>query len=249
MADKLEADLKPHYDAWKASPTPETTSNLLTALHPTIEGAIKTHVGASNPVLLGRARVMAVQGLPGYDPKQGRLQTYMYNHLQSLKRVNRQQTQIIKLPERVSLEQQSLRNAEDELRAVHGQEPTDSQLAEHTGFSPKRIAQVRSYHTGMPEGYFDAVQGTEDTGDIYGGTQRAGPQGGQSKWAEVVYNDLDDYHKKVMEHSGFNGRPVLANHRIAAKLNRSPGAISQAKARIQTMLDEEHALSPFEVTT
>ena len=49
-----------------------------------------------------------------------------------------------------------------------------------------------------------------------------------------------------MENSlGMNGRKVLSNQELARKLNRSPGAISQAKARIQELLNKEDELSPF----
>jgi hypothetical protein len=43
--DLLEDDLRSHYEAWKAKPGPETNAAMLKALHPTIEGAIRTHVG------------------------------------------------------------------------------------------------------------------------------------------------------------------------------------------------------------
>jgi hypothetical protein len=49
-----------------------------------------------------------------------------------------------------------------------------------------------------------------------------------------------------MEHTlGMNGRRALNNTDLARKLGKSPGAISQAKARIQTMLDQGEELSPF----
>lgn len=238
--DMLEDDFRTPYDAWKLKADPVTNSAMLKALTPTMEGAIRTHVGEPNPLLMSRARVLTMQGLPGYDPKRGRLQSYTYNHLLALKRANRQQTQVIKVPERVAMDKYHLEGSIKELRAVLGQEPTDDQLSDHTGFSPARIAKVRSYNSGISEGYMDDTS----EGQVFGGVKSHGPQ--KSYWQDIVYDGLDDYHKRIMEHAfGLNGRKPLPNQVIAAKMNRSPGAISQAKARIQKMLDEEHEISPF----
>jgi DNA-directed RNA polymerase specialized sigma subunit len=242
-ADLLEDNFREPYTAWKKQQGPETNRAILTALAPTIEGAIRTHVGPPNPLLTSRARVMTLQGLPAYDPKRGRLSSYTYNHLLGLKRANRQQTQILKVPERVVLDKYSLDSAEAELRAVLGTEPTDQQLADHTGFSPRRMAKIRKHQSGIAEGYMD--ESPDGAHDVFGGVQLLGKKD-RSIWADVIYDELDDYHKKIMELAfGLNGRRPLPNHVIADKMSRSPGAISQAKLRIQKMLDQEQELSPF----
>lgn len=239
--DMLEDDLRSPYEAWKAAPSPMTTGPMLKALQPTIDGAIRTHVGEPNPLIVGRARVMALDGLPGYDPKRGRLQSYMYNHLLGLKRANRKQTQILKVPERVVFDKHHLDKSTAELQATLGREPTDDELADHTGFSGGRMAKVRGYKSGLSEGYVDDM--TE--GNVFGGTTVPGAPD-RNVWADIVYDGLDAYHQKIMELAmGLHGRSVLSNEMIASKLGRSPGAISQAKLRIQKMLNEEHELSPF----
>lgn len=236
----LEPDLAGPYDAWKKAPGHGTNAAVLTALAPTIEGAIRTHVGAPNPLLTSQARLMALEGLGGYDPNRGRLKTHIYNHLLGLKRVNQQQTTILKVPERVALDKYHLTNAEDELRALYGREPTDDELEDHTGFNARRIAKVRSYRPGYAEGAMES--GT----DVFGGVRAGGAMPELSPWASVIYDELDPYHRKVFEYAfGVNGRRPLPNHVIAQKLNRSPGAISQAKLRIQKLLNEEAELSPF----
>lgn len=243
--DMLEDEFRPHYAAWKAKPGPETNAAMLKVLHPTIEGAVRTHVGASNPLIVSRARVMALQGLQGYDPKRGRLQSHMYNHLLGLKRANRQQTTILKVPERVQVDKYHLENATKELRAVLGRDPTDEQLANHTGFSPARIAKVRGYRSGLSEGFVEDAEAA-GVGFSGGGAVIPGRGPANTHWRDIVYDELDDHHRRVMELAfGLNGRRPLQNQEIAAKLHRSPGAISQAKARIQKMLDEEFELSPF----
>lgn len=231
----LEPELEEPYSAWKKAPGPQTNAMMLKALQPTLAGAVRTHVGETNPLLQGHAKLLAIEGLHSYDPTKGRLQTHLYNHLQGLKRLNRQQTQILKVPERLSLDRYHLGNAEAELQAVLGREPTDAELADHTGFSQKRMARTRSWSPAISEGM---VAATPDDAGQPG--VRSDPSG---LWAQIIYDELDDHHKKVMEYSfGLHGRAPLANHQIAAKLHRTPGAISQAKARIQAKLDEQYDL-------
>lgn len=242
--DRLEDDLRPDYDAWKAKPGPSTNAAMLKVLSPTIEGAIRTHVGQPNPLLTSRARVMTLAGLPGYDPQRGRLKTHIYNHLLGLKRANRQQTTILKVPERVVFDRNNLHSAEDELRALLGREATDDEISDHTGFSAGRMSRVRSYQPGYAEGLIESM----GEGNVFGGTRQGGKAPALSPWAEIIYDELDMHHKKVMEYAfGLNGRRPLSNQDIARKLHRSPGAISQAKLRIQKMMDEEGELSPFGV--
>lgn len=235
----IEDDYLEPYNAWKATPGPEANAAMLKTMHPMIESAIRTHVGEPNPLIVSRARKMALDGLRSYDPKRGRLQPHMYSHLTGLKRANRQQTTILKVPERVSLDRYHLSNAEAELANELGREPTDDEMADRTGFSPRRMARVRSYVPGIAEGTTEQVLDGNQVG-----VQASGST--VNHWHEMVYDELDPYHKKVMELAiGRHGRPVLSNQDIAARLQRSPGAISQAKARIQKMLDEEHEFSPF----
>jgi hypothetical protein len=242
-SDRLEDDFKEPYAAWKATPGPATNTAMLKALHPTIEGAIRTHVGEPSPLLVSRARAMALQGLRGYDPKRGRLQTHMYNHLLGLKRASRQMTTVLKVPERVALDRHHLEGATQELAHELGREPTDGELADRTGFAPRRMARVRSYTPGVAEGALEAAN--PEAQAVFGGVR--GPAGQRRDlWVDVVYSELDPYHQKVMELAlGLGGRRPLANQDIARKLKKSPGAISQAKLRIQKMLDEGEELNPF----
>jgi DNA-directed RNA polymerase specialized sigma subunit len=235
LRNQLEKDFAAPYSAWKKTPGAETTAAMLTALQPVIDGAIRTHVGAPNDLLRGRAKLLTLDGLKTYDPNRGRLQTHLYNHLQGLKRINRQQTQIMRVPERIALERYHLQSAQEELTASLGREPTDLEVSERLNLSPARIARVRSWHPGVAEGMVQATP--DDEG------QPAVMRDRSALWAEIVYDELDDYHRKIMEFSfGLNGRQALSNQAIAAKLGRSPGAISQAKARIQQKLDEQYDL-------
>lgn len=241
---RLEPDFVDPYNAWKADPSPAQNAAMLKALHPVIEGAVRTHVGEPHPLIMGRARRMTLEGLKGYDPARGRLQTHLYNHLQGLKRVARQQSVVLKVPERVQLDRQLLQTAEQDLAHRLGREPTDDELADHTGFSPRRLARVRSYNPAVAEGTVESAH--PEAQEVFGGTRLPGQRQKLPPWHAVIYDELSPFDRKVMEYAfGLNGRRPLANQDIARKLGRSPGLISQRKAHIQKLLDQGDELSPF----
>lgn len=246
-SSRLEADYLEPYNAWKADPSPAQNAAILKKLHPVIEGAVRTHVGEPNPLIMGRARRMTLDGLRSYEPQRGRLQTHLYNYLQGLKRVARQQSVVLKVPERVQLDRQSLQTAETDLTHRLGREPTDAELADHTGFSLRRLARVRSYQPAVAEGTME--EANPEAQEVFGGTRLPGQTSAARRlpaWHRVVYDELSDFDRKVMEYAyGLNGRRAMANQDIASKLGRSPGFISQRKAIIQRMLDQGDELNPF----
>lgn len=238
---QLEEQYRDAYGRWAKEPGHSTNAEMLKLLHPVLEGAIKTHVGESNPLLVSQARRMALHGLRSYNPERGRLKSHLYQVLQGLKRVNRQQTQILKVPERLQLDRYHLDTATEELAHELGRAPSDGELANRTGFSTRRMAHIRSYMPAAAESMLE----DEETGASFAGAVKQ-PGAKPSLWLQLVYDELDPYHQSVMEHTmGLNGRKPLSNFEVAAKLNRSPGAISQAKKRIQKRLNEEQELSPF----
>lgn len=238
----IEPDFAEPFATWKANPTPDGNAAFLQTLQPTIDKAISAHVGQGSPLLTSRARRMALDAVRSYDPTRGtRLGTHLFNQLQGLKRVARQQSTILGVPERVSLDRYHLEEAHKSLAAELGRDPTDGELADHTGFSLRRMAHVRSYQPAVSQGMMESL----GEGAFTGGVQ-PGRDGSQEMWLRMVYEDLDPFDQKVMEHAlGMHGNPVLPNHKIASKLNRSPGYISQRKRYIQQRLDEEPELSPF----
>jgi AraC-like DNA-binding protein len=243
MPSMLEPEYEEDYNRWKADPSPANNAMILKKLHPTIEGAIRTHVGKPDPLLTSRARRMALSGLKTYDPSRGRLQTHLYNQLQGMKRVARQQGQILSVPERVSIDRYHLEQTTRQMADELGREPSDDEVMDRMGMSPRRLKTLRRYRPGVAAGALeDPETGDEFTGEVSGPTSV--PEG--DLWPKVVYQGFDPYHRQVMAMTlGWYGHDPLPNHEIARRLKRSPGAISQAKARIQKQLDEEHDLTAF----
>lgn len=236
----IEPDLAPHYDAWKADASPESTSRFLTAINPNIRRAVTAAVGpGDDAILTGRARRMALDAMPRYDPAKSKIDTFLHNQLRGLRRVQRDALAGVKSPERTVVAAYALRQAEDSYRNEHDSDPTDEDLMDNLGVNAKQLAKLRSFHAAVPEG--SLVDRETGAPASVGVVSQA-----RDIWPDLVYAELDPYHKKIMEWTlGLNGRQPLSNQDIARKLGRSPGAISQAKARIQAKLDDVEGLSPF----
>jgi DNA-directed RNA polymerase specialized sigma subunit len=227
----LEPDYEEPYDRWKKDPSPDNNALFMKKLQPVLDGAVKTHLGQSGPTIMSRARLMALDGLRSYDPAKGKLQSHLYNHLQGLKRFSRQQTTGVHIPERALIDRYGMDSAFQELTAEFGREPSDAEVSDRTGFSRRRLKKLRSYNPAVAEGTMEGLDGG------FGGVRLPGERDDMT--LEIVYDELDPYHQRVMEMAmGYGGHEALPNHEIARRMGRSPGAISQAKLRIQKMLDE-----------
>lgn len=239
---KIEPNYQPHFDAWKTQQTPATTGALLRAIKPSIDRAIHSYVGQDDPVIRGQAKMMVLKALPKYDPAKAGLGTFVQTHLQSLRRASRKHNQIISIPERVQTDSNYLQRAEFDLTEKLGREPSVAELSRETGLPPKRISHVRSFRYPLAEG---TVSGIDEEGQET--TPYADPVGEDSKsWREIVYIDADPIDQKIMEWSlGMHGVKPIAPGAMALKLGVSAAAVSQRRARLQRLLDQESELNPL----
>lgn len=239
----LEPEYQAPYTAWKTTPTPQSTGNLLRAMQPAIDRALVAHGDVKDPILRSNARKLALDAVKKYDPYRGvKLSTHVIGQLQTLRRVNRQQQQIVSVPERVSMDRMQLEIAETEMNDELGRNPTIFELSDRMKLSPKRIKYIRQFKPVIAEGTLSANT-LDEEGNSF---EPSVVQAPSNKWLELVHADLDPIDQKIMEWSfGLYGTKPLNNQSIATKLRLSPGAISQRKSRIQKLLDDNQRLSPF----
>lgn len=241
--DFLEPKYKDQFSLWQRNPTPHNASSLLKAVQPEIDRGISAHVGQANPLLTSRARRMTLHAIRSYDPTKAKLSTHIINQLQGLKRVARQQGQVLPIPERVSIDLNHVNRARAELSDELGRDPSMAELSDATGLSAKRLGYVQKFRYPVAEGTLTALG---DEGDDASGFSPAVQAGYSSSWAEFVYSDLDPINQKIMEWTlGLHNEQPQSNMAIARKLGLTPGAVSQRKARIQAIMDQESKLSPF----
>jgi DNA-directed RNA polymerase specialized sigma subunit len=147
--------------------------------------------------------------------------------------------QVLSIPEQVLLDLGGLRESENRLKDSLGRDPSDEELADHTGLSYKRLAYLRTLKPSFAEGRLSKVDEEGSSLSMPAVVQGEGGQVGAFRaWHDYVYHSLDPIDQQIMESSmGLHSKPVMSNQGIAAKLRLSPGAVSQRKAKIQEKLD------------
>lgn len=241
----LEPEFRGTFANWSRDPNPETNDMMLKALNPIIDNAVKTYAGSNNNTILrSKAKKIVIDSLPNYDPNNTKLKTYVFNQLQGLKRFSLQQNQIINIPEQVQLDYVNLKKTENNLREDLGRDPSDTELADATSLSLKRINYVRKLQMPSSEGTVLQPMANSDSSDFNDPSVVSNVgKSDLNAWHSFVYDSLGDIDKIIMEHSfGLNGKSVLANQQIARKLNISPAAVSLRKNKIQQELDKRETL-------
>jgi len=240
--DYLEDEYRPAYETWQQNQTPEGNAAFLQAIDPVVQKGIKMY-GGDSPLSASRGRLMALDAMRKYDPKRSRIQSHLLTHMQGLRRVTQQQHNVLRVPEKILLESQRLRAYQQELADELGREPSDTELSNRLGVSPQRLTKIRTYQPGMTSGQIETID------PLSGGTAGRLPgfhNEASDLWVQIVHQDLNPIDQKILEMSlGLNGQSKRSNQEIAKVLGRSPGAITQRKARIQALLNQEQDLSPF----
>jgi len=244
MGNYLEEEHRPAFEAWQADQTPAGNAAFLKHIDPIVQKGVKMY-GDGSPLTSSQARLMALNAVRKYDPTRSRLQSHMLNQMQGLRRVARKQQEVLRVPERVLLENQRLQQYSQEVQDEIGREPTDAELSDRLGISLQRLTKIRQYQPGMSSGQAESADPMQGQPASY----IPGQQEAENYWVQIVYQDLGALDQKIMELTlGLNGHKKLSNQEVAKKLNRSPGAITQRKMRIQRLLDQESDLSPFVVS-
>jgi len=201
--------------------------DILKGLEPTINAAIANTAGGDTRYLT-RARLMALQALPGYDPNQGTaLPTYIYNRLQGLRRLSADRGNFIHVPERSALQRKQLEEIKKDYELEHGAEPSLAMLADLSGYPLHKVSRLMS------------IFGTTSTSATRG--ESGDSLEAQKRTANELYNDtfymeLPEIDKKIYEWStGYKGAPQLDRATMAKKLGISEAAVSQHATKINRM--------------
>jgi DNA-directed RNA polymerase specialized sigma subunit len=231
------------WEAWKLDQTPKGNAALLGTVKPLIDRGVMSYA-PNNELAKAHAKVLTIHAARTYDPTKSKFSTHLQTQMQALQRAARQQTEVMRVPERVLLEQRTLKSGIEQMRDEYGREPADSEIVDRLGISYDRLRQIRSYKAGLNTGRVEREDADETSSSPAG--HKLGIPGAQEYWLKIVYDDLQPVDQRVMELTlGLNGQSKLSNQEIAARLRISPGAVTQRKAKIQAVLDREHDLSPF----
>jgi DNA-directed RNA polymerase specialized sigma subunit len=235
---RLEPEYHPHYVAYAADPSPRATSALLKAVDPVIRLGVQTYGGGDSAVMRGRAKQLAIEALPAYDPAKASLKTHLMTRLQGLRRHAVKRDNYLGVPERVVLDHHRLYGARNELLDELGREPSDQELSDRSRMSLRRMAYVRRYNPATSEGQLQQAMASHSD-DEGGGFDPAVVMADPIlQRAEFLYHDLDPTDQAILERSlGMHGRRRLAGRDIAKSLGITASAVSQRASRIQKQLD------------
>lgn len=230
--DSLENE---EYNNWLKDPTPDNLSKVIKALDPVLVTEVQ-HYSGPKPLLRAKAKSLAVSAVKSYDPTKGAaLRSWVTTQLKPLSRYS-QRMRPVNVSELASRQSAELYTAGIELEENLGREPTDEELADYVGISPKRLSWIKQnvtptlsesmYTTPKFEGQEANLPAT-----VFSNTTQLA--------ADAVYKDLDEREKMIYAwKTGTHGQPTLSNAEIAARLGVTPSSITQITDRIAKRIKE-----------
>jgi len=233
--DKPQDPMDLAWQAWKAEDTPDTRRNLLAAVSPQVNTALRTFAPGMEQNLLLQANRLALDAATTYDPSRGmKFKSYVYQHLQPLQRMAGKRANMVSLPERHIIEGSRLKEQEQRFIEQKGYEPSLADLADFTGMSMKRIETIRRHKGAVNE---------SKTYSPEGDPMASGTEDLQKTWCDYIYSSLPSMDQKIYEwRTGYGGAPVLGVVEIAKRLNTSPATVSNRLSKIIGLIQEGMSL-------
>lgn len=220
------------YTQWQNKQTPESLADVVEAMRPMIDYRVSAHGGADNPKMRHQAKLIAADSIRRFNPAAGaNLQSWVQTNLQGLNRYRRESQGPVKVPERASLDAWSLELASRRFQDDHDREPDVRELADASGLSVKRIADVR--------------KATRPIGSE--AQSMASPEAHQADFLgeamEYLYGELDYVDRRIIDMTtGYGGTEMLPKNVIAQRLGISPSQVTRRSdaiaKRLQAMEDD-----------
>ncbi len=235
MKTRLEPNFEDAYRSWQKTPDKQTMTNLLSTVQPVLDTAVKTYGGPKpSPTLQTRARVLAAEAIPTYDPQRGPLKTHLMSQLQRLRRHSAKGYQSVRMPEAAALQRHQLADAEKQLQQQLGRLPSVVELSDATGLSRKRIASLREAIVPVAAGTLQQTRYDTTPYDPSVKRKDAVPM-----WMELAFEDMTPRDQFIVERAlGMHGIPPASATDIARQLGVSSAAISQRINKLQAVLDQ-----------
>jgi DNA-directed RNA polymerase specialized sigma subunit len=231
------------HDAYLAEPTPEGLKAVVDEHRDFIDGTVTRMVGKVSPVVKTRSYLLAAEAIKKYDPsKKVPLRNWIAQGLQPIHRISKSATEIIGVPELLRREAAQLAKAREELRERLYRDPSQDELADHTGIPVRKQNRIaKGMFWTKSEGQFQQSleAGGDDADDA---APAAFAKDDLAEIQDYVYHDLDDIDKQIFQYRlGYNGAEKLPNMEIARRLNLSAPAVTQRANRIQRRLEEAYS--------
>lgn len=226
----LEPEFRAPVEAYLAAPSPATAGPVLRVVSPVIDEALRSYAGSESQAATARAQAkrLTLEAVRRYDPQRAKLRTHLLSHLRGIRRQVERASGGVYVPEQWRIDARTVSAVHADLRDELNRDPSDAEVADRASIPVDRVRRARNVPLVL-----SSSRGGE------GVTVAAPSEHAWNRWVEGVYHDLHPTDQVILEHSfGLFGNPVLSGQDVAKKINLSPGAVSQRKARIQGMLNE-----------
>jgi len=221
------------YAAWKTQQTPQMGSKLLRSLEPAIGDAVQRWTGSRDAVAMSKARSLVIDSLPRYNPDKSKMSTFVNAQLQPLQRWRARKNIGIKVPTADVQQMSWVQKTRDSFEDEYGRSPSSQELADRSGIPISKLNRLQQHKYPV---IAERAIPNEDGEDLF--MEDAGVSNSQDLWSKTIYHSLNPVDQFIFEHSmGLYGAAVLSNTEIARRLKLTPGAISQRKSKLQTLLD------------
>lgn len=223
------------YAAWLRNKSPEGMSRVLDAFAPTINSEITRYSGPKN-LLRSKAKVLAIRAVKTFNPMSGaRLNSWIVTNLKQLSRYSIKQRDVHVSEDKARLAAEVdrvTRMLKDDL----GRDPTDDEISDEIGISPKRVRDARSAAVASVA---SSYMSPEESGDDDSSSEPGVVTPSKVPFAqEAVYHDLTEADRFVFDAlTGSHGVNRLSGAEVARRLGVSPAAVSQKASAIARKIE------------
>ncbi len=216
------------YARWKSTNSPTDLQALLKNLDPLIHAEVNRRAGTiSKDLLVIQAKKLTVDALRSYNPAVGvKISTHVTNQLQKLSRVNYAHQNAARIPEHSMLQFHNVGVVTEDFKANNGREPSHDELAEHLGWSTKKLEQFQTQF-----GRQELLESLDTPGGMFV-SETHDPR------INYVYSTLTPRQQSIFEMTtGYRGAKRLTNAQIMAKLGITQGVLSYEKTKLKQAVE------------
>lgn len=228
-------ELESNYENWLTNPSKDNLGLVIKSAEPIITSAVKNYGGGTD--VKSKAKLLTIKALNTYNKnKNTQLSSHIYTQLQPLRREALRSSNVLGVSEKYTQEKAKLYNARNEFVDKYDRDPADSELADMTGISTKKIRFLNGINNGtISEGQI-TDRATEDDDGSMPGVSKPLPE---NTWLSYVHHDANPIDQKIIEwKTGFGGNQILPATEIAKRLRLTPAAVSQRAKRISDRIGE-----------
>lgn len=215
---------------WKRTQNPADLQLLLNQMEPIIAREVNRWSNSmSRSLLESEGKRLAVEAFQTYDPKQGTaLSTYVASRLPKLSRLTYSHMNAARMSETQVMLFHTYNTGLNALRDQHGREPTHDELADHLGWSPKKLTTFQQQAHRK-----EFVESEEHPDD----------DSSEDHLVDFIYHDLTPQQKKIFEYTtGYGGAKKKSGQEIMKELGLTQGQLSYQKNLIVTAVERARVI-------